>query len=572
MKLNKNIIIIGILAIIVILTALLYTGTFSIIGGTIISLDEVELKSSIPYLNGPAWVMTIVQGGLSQSAYGTVTSEDIADKTGSETTQRDLTINVRYDNQECVYPITRNTEAQEIIKLDVCAWNCLTGDFNNKNWWYNQIAERCGVSVLDVEGPSRKVGLTRCVGTYVVERNGVGFFDRADIRTKATININADGSTDSISIDSEESNQGMGRYTYAIYNGNYDLGKSCPYSTETPYTAMYDGQWSIISKDRYEDFANAYKAWTPTGINQFSYNRNSYDYSEQGIKEFVRDINADSNYAKTRQTFGTIDEKSSLNNAVIRKDIEYPLQNPSITLFVQADKLGIYTPKPDLKIINGESECFKTGDKGEIIVTVKNIGTEAGTWNAYGKCGDKFEVTRSIQFSLEANEEDSVSLELSSDVSQKEIGECEITFETAGEEEKIKIATCADPLQVCQKNRKYCSEIGGLAVIKQCNNEGTNTSVIKTCGVDQYCEPNNGNPVCKNNKGGENSGNGEQFNKPLLIAAIIIAIIGGVMTLAYLSKTKLKDWQKGIIVVFVVVSLFLIIPMIVKWIMNLFSI
>ena len=538
-------------------------------GTSLLSLSQAELKSSNSYFNGKAWVYTFRQDGLGQHAYGTVTPKNVESKTNGEKPIEDFRIDVYYENQECVYPISVNYNEPEVYKFGVCEWTCIVLGSPSESYIEKKANEKCGISSSSIILYGKYDWSTTCYAVYKSEHYPVGYFGNTDIRSKMRIDIDAGEDSGSINLDTEGSIQGgISNFAYAIWQGNLDTGKSCKYTTDMPYKPVYvSGYWRTISKPLYEDYKSDYddfiirqeKTSGGSANEYLEWNNNVYYNKKDDLNSFINSFNSKSSSTLVSKNFGTIDSKSSMSKAVVRDEIQSPLQYPVITMYIKSDTLGIYTPTPEIEIIKGDSECFKTGENGNIALTVKNKGDEYGNWNVYGTCTNPFDATRRIDISLDAGQTKTIYLPLSATSIKRELGSCTITFESAGKKKTIKVDTCVDPHQTCVPNNMWCDSINNQDVIKKCDSGGVTSSVLKKCGTNEYCDASTYPPVCKES----GSGGGDSsdcawwdlkchmkswfkgimgFFTPLIIVlSVFIAIISGMVTYKELTNRKVAN-------------------------------
>ena len=567
---KKNKVIIPLIVLILIFSVAAFfavkTQTTGFGGTSLLSLTQVNLDSKNPYLSGKAWVYTFRQGGLAQHAYGTVTPSNVESITHDEKPTKNFRIDAYYENQECVYPISVNYDEAKVYKLAICEWTGITTPWTPESYFREKLKEKCDISSNKAFGIYGKYPWsTTCYSTYIAEESTVGYFGNTDLRTQMRIDIKAGDETSSISLDSEGKTQGkVGDFAYAIWQGNLDTGKSCKYTTDMPFKPIYvSGYWRTTSKALYEEYKKDYDAmmvdvdqgWGDAG--SFVWNGVRYYNKKTDMASFIKTFNAQSSRTLISKSFGSIDSKSSLSSAVVRDEIQDSLQYPVITMYIKADTLGIYTPTPEIKIIKGNSGCFKTGEDGTIAITVKNTGDEYGNWNAYGTCTDPFDITRRIDISLDAGQTKTVYLPLSATAIKKTLGKCTVTFESAAGKKTITIDTCVDPHQTCTPNKMWCDNINNLDVIKKCDSAGVTVSVYKECKSNEYCDATVSPPICKESgtpPGGLCKwwdlschmkswfkGLGNYFSVLIIVLSVFIAIIGGMFTHKELTERKLGN-------------------------------
>lgn len=467
-------------------TILYFTGIIpqGMVGFSTIALQSADLESTSDYFNGKAWVLTVRLGGLGQSAYGKFTPSNIQEQTSDQTTtKKDFKLTIDQQDQQCVYPIQSTSSLTPISNYAIITWA------------YVPLINPCSEEEANSRGATsvtyfgKNFGLT-CWAIYKTgEQSPVGNFGNTDLRARMNVNIEAGDRSGSRELDTEGSIQGaISDFAYVIWQGNLDTGKSCSYTTDMPYRPAYvNGNWRLINKNAYENYrAFAVTQPSPDPIPSL----------------WVDDVNKLVNLARVSNSFGSFDNPTSFNNAILRADLKSPIQNPVLTFYIKAETLGIYTPAPEIELSQATSDCFKTGENGIIKVTAKNIGDESGVWNFFGDCQGSFDITESREYGLSAGQERQVSLPLSATSTARQTSTCTIYAESPAGTKQINVNVCVDPQQTCTPNKKFCGTSGGSDVIKQCSSSGAESSIIEICASGETCEIKSGEPKCVSGGGG----------------------------------------------------------------------
>lgn len=489
-KKKKKNIIIGIVLILIFGIILSSQGFLNLpfaTGSSILSLSQVDLQSYNNYLNGKVWLLTFVSGGLGQSYYGFFDNTKIQD--GSSYAQKDFSIDIDYSDTTCNYAIYNS------------ASNIPIYDIQKVEWTYIPYVNPCTQSEASERGLSNVLiygKYTNSVTCFAIGYNSkslVGNIQNPNVGSQFTVTLDVGGNTASKTFDTlSGTRQGnIGDFAYGIWQGNLVSGQSCP-SQSTYKTAYVNGIWRVIDNQNYQRYISSYD-------NLVNYYGGSLSTSEGEINNLVTDIQSKSSIAKGSKTFGTITSSSSLNNAVIKLTTQTPIQFPLTSLYIKADTLGIYTPVPNMKIIDTNSDCFKTGSgNGLISIEIRNDGDERGTFNAYAQCDSPFTQTSSVTGTLESGQSRIINLPLSASASEKTTGTCIVYIESTGETKSKSVGVCVDPLITCTPNDKFCAISNGIDVVKQCSGDGATAQLIKTCGIDEYCE----NAECKSGSSPQN--------------------------------------------------------------------
>lgn len=451
------------------------------LGSSTLSVSEASLQSSSKFFSGKAWLITVVQGGLGQSFFGTITPNEIQAKAGEKPTQ-ELRININYDKQKCMYPISTDSDATRIYKIGKKEWACATGKFQPESYFVEELKKQGEYSPFGVYG-IYPFSFT-CFATYISEESHVGFFGKTDVEVSGKITTTISGKQSSFNFDSKGATKGyVGDDVYAIWQGNLDTGKSCEYTTQNPFRPVYQsGKWITVSGANYQKYASNYDDVIETYII-----RQDVALSQSTLQDMINQFNSLSDQALQQKSFGVIDAETNLTDAVVTTTMKDPLQYPVITMYVKADTLGIYTPIGEPKIESAQSTCFKTGDQATIQVNVKNIGDEFGSFTVYAECKTPFVATRNVNIGLKPNEQDTVYIPISATATTRTESRC--TVYAVGTEKTVTkdVGVCVDPLKTCTPNAQFCDIEGGIHKIKKCDSEGVTTQTVKECLSNEIC-------------------------------------------------------------------------------------
>ena len=472
-KKQKNRIAIGIILLLIVGVFLVSSGTLklplAITGTSTLSLTQANLQSSNPFLDGKVWLLTFRAGSLAQRYFGTFSPSVIQSATSdSTTTTRDFSVEVNYDDQQCSYSITGTTSRKPIYDIEsIKTWSCFFPPDEQK------AREKSGLSNILFFG--KYLGL-ECFAIGYNTRSLVGNLNSPDIESEFEITINAAGQTASKRINTlSGTTQGsIGNFAYAVWQGNLVSGKSCP--DKDPFVPIYvNGNWRIGNTDAYNEYRSLVSI-SP------SPNRDEQDIWMSNLRNSIT-------RAKQIRSFGTINSRTSLSNAVVKITLQDPVQFPVTTLYIKADTIGIFTPTPEIRLFNPDSECFKTGETGGITVGLENIGEEAGTWNLFAECPSPFISTRNIQVSLQKDEITTRVIPISGTTDkEEERGTCTVFAESPAGTKSKTIGVCVKPRITCDAGQKFCSVSGINEVIKQCSIDGATFSVVETCLPGYFCE------------------------------------------------------------------------------------
>jgi len=444
------------------------TPLLSVFGSSTLFLDKVDLKSNFAQLNGEAWMLTFRAGGLGQSYFGSFDANEVEDE-GKEATN-DFSIDVEYEDQICNYDITRAATAKPIYNdVKMKTFFCATQSGLN-----NEIDRTSGYIIASGIDSPFYYPTSPCWIVYSPTKSDVGFFLSPDLESEYTITIDVDGDKVSKTINSlSGSSQGkIGDYAYAVWQGNLVTGKSCP--DKDPHIAYYyNGRWGIGDAEDYSD----YKGYLSDVITR-----------DRDVREIaISNIRSHAARAKSGSSFGSLNSATSLSSASVDVVLKDAVQFPMTTLYIKADKLGIYTPASKVKLYDPNSECFKTGEQGSIEVGIENIGDERWSGRIYAECENPFSVSRSVDVSLLPGEKETRFITITAEAASHQNAVCTVYAEGVGSSDSVKVLACVDPQVTCEAGTNFCSTSGDKAVIKKCSSSGATSSIVKTCAYGQFC-------------------------------------------------------------------------------------
>ena len=445
----------------------------TISGSSTLSISSANLKSSNPHLSGEAFLVTFRSGGLGQSYFGSFSPSDIEDASG-EKVEDGFDLDVDYTKQSCNYDITGASSNDFILdELRMVTWDCFRSpsSADAKDEWEDQIGTG---KTLYYGRDSSWLGGDACWVIGSATKMAVGDLSSPDIESEYTIKIETANEVATKTINSlTGSGKGqIGDFAYAVWQGNLVSGKSCP--DKDPYMTYYDnGNWKVGNAD-------AYAQYKPALISLATKDRDERIIALDYINDVVKDI-------QKNQKFGDINGKTSLSNAVVEVELEDYVQFPLTSVYIKADSLTIYTPSPEIKLYDANSECFETGDDGSIGVVIENVGDERGIVNLYAECSDPFTTTRNIEVSIDVGESVTRYIPLSASANKVQTDRCVIYAETTAGTIKKTVGVCVKPQTVCEANARFCSTSGTVEVVKRCNTAGTGTTTIKKCDVGEFC-------------------------------------------------------------------------------------
>ena len=490
-----------------------YTGALT--GFTTLGLSSAQFTSNTGgVFTGDSWVLTVAQGGMGQHAEGIFSKADIASKSG-EQPENDFKLSIDYAQQSCEYAIKRTTSASRIATYTYYQWGCAlgtnylsaalqycpnvefyggTGALGGQCWCLNKIDQTSDIS-LNIENP--------------------------EIRTKSTISVTGKSSA-TANVDTKGESRGyIGDKVYYVWNG--DLYKStCP--SQAGYYGYYSqSRWHIGEKNSYTNYVNAYNNLVATA-------GAGGTPSVSSIQQLVNTVNSWANTALAEGSFATeINAPSSLDSAVIKKDVPYAVSSPVYTFYVKADFLGIYQPMPNIVISSVSSVNMNTF--GTTTITLSNTGETANA-RVWIECSDtRFAgTTNNLEISVPENGQSSISMGMSANTGATASVSCNAKSNDGFHTSIKSFSVTNTPTQYCTPSQAVCTD---SKTIKRCNSAGTGRDLIETCTGDDTCRYDSFNsPYCGSDDGGDGADwLSWLFNSlgAFIGALVIIAILLGLL-------------------------------------------
>lgn len=452
----------------------------TVLGSATLSLSQVQFESEgTSFFNKQLFVWSFSQSGLGQYAVGTIQPTDSRYASSGEPSDfkvtKKLVVNANYIKNECLRDIVQSSR---VPLYNIYESSKLCTSFTNLN---TQGAEACGSNQF-ISGFRTSLTCYYACGQKL--SSATGNFGSANKNTVTDITATVDGvavSSSPFRIDTlSGKTEGFlaPNIAYVKWQGNFDTGKACP----TPLGIMpiyYGGKWNKLSQTIYDE----YKA---------DYDRlRAYPPSVTAFRQNLQEASASAKYAESSiQADSTFSGTATAGKQII--DMAQVTSFPAFTIYMDALKVGIYQPTPNLNIVSASSDCFELGKQGSISVTVKNDGGEKGCGEVYAICDTGFKSER-ISFCLDPSKETTQSLPLTGVTSEKETrGNCQVQLNYLGNVKTKDVGVCVTAPCLCSPNTEGCS--GNDRV--RCSTDCTKYEKIETCS--EGCEQNADVSKCKN--------------------------------------------------------------------------
>jgi len=492
-KQTRNILTILALVLIVAVSA---TSYFMTIGFTTLSLQQSSFRSTDSLLNGPVWILTVRQGGMAQRAEGTFyPSEITADGTHA---LKSFSIDIVNQKQTCNYPIQIDYNAIPIYSVGYRTYGY---DWSHPlGWSYDQIKADCS-NYGEVFAIGNFAWSTDDYCYYGTKKTAnIGTFNTWNLDFETDISIQVDGEAPITKTITNTADVAFGSQTrfdtiaYAVWQGNLATGDNCP-SPADRYVATYqNGAWRIVSGADYDSYKNYFQTTNIPDGSTATVERSVLEQTVSQVNYYgnaaIQEESFYSSGGAKAQTTGTAD------SGRVYIDLAKQIQFPVFTFYVKADTLGIYQPVGRAQIVSVDSTDFKTGETGNIIAVVKNIGDERGGFEIYAVCPSPFrQVGTNIQTTIEAGQTYTANIPITASVGERTTRDCTVYACVLGNCVSRAVSVTADPQQICTPGQEYCEFD---TKIYRCNDAGSGYDLVEDCGEQgKVCSFEAGHFVCK---------------------------------------------------------------------------
>ncbi len=436
-----------------------------------LSLSKVQLKSDFVPLDGDAFLLTFTLGQTEGQSYrGSFSASDINNELFGEEVENGFSIDIKFDDQKCSYDIERVGNYHAVYKLDEYTWTCLARPSESK------ALEKSGFTTLEYYGFYNY----QCYAIGTKEIHPVGNLEAPVTEQSYDITITTKDGTDTKTL----STTGQGSvtfddYAYATYQGGLLTAYSCQNKAidEDNYVPIYkDGKWILYSKSIYDDYKNTLNTLAGGRPSQRDTYLNNVNYYANRI---LSGENLD----------GYFENRYSKYNGKFIAEIESPVFLPVTSLYIKASTLGIVTKVPEFKIRSLETDDFQFGQSGYVKVEVENTGEVDGNAEVYMSCQGVFSSNDKEIVGLDAGETGFYNLRVTGTALQKVSDYCTVYLHYLDTTKTKTIKVTGLPQIQCVPNEEFCSVSStGKDIIKRCNSQGSASSIIETCGINEICE------------------------------------------------------------------------------------
>lgn len=441
-------------------------------GFSTLSIGTTDLTSNDPegFFNGKAFVFSVRQGGLAQSASGSIAASNIQSD-GAQAT-KGFKLELVNATQSCDYP----------IQVDYA------GDKVYLYGWFEYPYVLIPPSVDQIKSACAKFGEPMSWGkvsqSFVygcVYRNArTSYSGRLKetanyaFKTDWTFTIDSSAPLTASMSSAEQSKIMFSNIAYGIWQGNLVTGDSCPSPVAQRVIALYkeDSAWNLIDESTWDDYKNKESNLLGVSYSSMSNITNGIASTNVSGDSVLRTKSFSSAGGASASALGT------LSSGHAKINLEKSLQFPVFTFYVKAQSLGIFTPETKPVIISTSGVKFKTGETGTVEVSVKNDSTVGGIFTAWLTCDGSIRQSGSnIEAYLNAGQIKSIFIPVTGSCSTNTTSACMVHVMGTTQQVSKTVSVSCSPQCVCEPDQTVCM----ADVIKKCKAECSGYEIISDC-------------------------------------------------------------------------------------------
>ena len=457
---NSKQIIVGL--ILVALLGMVASNTFSIAGFTTTGISSADFQSYDSILNGQVWMINIVQGGLSQSVYGSMAPNYQDTEGGSEKTEKGFSLDITHSDQQLEYPIIIDYSAIPIYKIDYDKYSIF--DVYGLDFVRQYCGEDHGAgNIINVYKPAFS-SYQYCVYRIPLSSRPATFNNKIlTFNTEFEIKIGDRIYTETISTNQRVSSdmptivkftdRYYGDVAYVKWLGNLVSGDGGTTPAGMYIAAFYDDKWNIIKEKAYYDYSTYYKNNVLLS--------SSISEDELNFIKSRNNMNADT--ALHPWIFTTLNDEIATTEGTegsgkVIVDLNTPLQYPTFVVYVSADDvkgIGVYQPVAKPKVLSVSDIIFKTGETGYVDVRIQNIGDERGGFSTSVACSNQVTMVGVPKYTtLSAGESISLTIPLTGQTTTQST--CTVTTSVMGITDSKTFNAEVSAQQICTPYAQIC--------------------------------------------------------------------------------------------------------------------
>ncbi len=479
------------------------SGTASAIGQgftvTSVSTSEVFTKNTDP--STVYWIINVQIDGGGQSITGTIDPSVIKNfMNGKVYTKKNFKIDINSVNEQVVYDIRNegigiyNYNKQFFNAPNSCFLGVCVQSGDPQLCPSDSIGGSLGIQV----GKSTILKYTQrryCVTKEQVATKGayenplINFnanirLDLGDVVKEKTICSGSVQGCDGSSVNFDE----VGT---ATWTGSLVTGEPAPNQNNfVTINRLDSNRWQIIPRSDWELYIPKLSYVDPQLKDSTTDNQ---------INDLVNLINTETNNLLNEDaSFTSSPFTKDSNTGRITVNLERKLTSQNIVFRIRADKVGIYIPSGQPKVLDIKTNKFRSGETGNIDVKVQNIGDAPGTFTAQLANCDTLIQTTSSQTSrktLQPGDIDTIPLMISGgNISEDITRTCSIKIYDINDpsiETASNVTVQLEKPRICAPDQVFTDG----NTIKRCNKDGTAVEIVENCqyGVEYNTK---GNPIC----------------------------------------------------------------------------
>jgi len=459
--------------------ALLFTLQSALAFATL-SVSHVDFTSNDPNVNGPAWLLNVVENGNAQYATGTFTPV----RADGATSTQPLTIEITSTQNTCQYAFQNQQTPVYNVQLNpLSIWTGFTACQQTPGF-VAYVKEPISLSAFCIVRTQTATVTPLATPTTIIKSDLT--VTAAGQSYKATITNN--GMTSAA----------LGSQAYASWTGNLVSGSQCPNPLDSMVMGVNQGgNFRITSKsayDQYDPNQQDLKSCISTAINNGIY------YSHTQSVSCINEYNNRANNVIQKVNSGPFVNASvtpiSTTSGIATLQLPQLVQFPTFTLKVKADWIGIVVLVGKPRILSASDIVFSEGDKGYSRVVIQNIGTATGSFGVSATCNAPFAFTGTTQtIKLAIGATGFVDLPITVSTSGKQVkNTCTVTAQDLNQPSNTDTKTFSatgNPIKICTPLEKRCIN----SKIQSCNQQGTDWTDQEVC--PNGCTMSNGVPICQ---------------------------------------------------------------------------
>lgn len=362
---------------------------FSIGGGlSVLSVDRVSLTSLSEFFAGDKILVSATVSSLGQeiTAQKTITSEEVNENIDGYAVTKGFTIFLDNQKQACEYDFNIDY-GKKLYRLEYHEFN--VGKLSTTSERQAKGEEICGLDNLIKTGNAELNGFDTIA--YAVCKqpfdNGISDLTAPNIHNIVDVGVDVEGDRGTVRLDTVGASvtETYDNLFAVRYEGNLVSGQTCPNAQDNMYGIFKNGEWNLIKKSGYDNSVIEYTLATQDigdgDDSNFVFNR-----IEDRVNQYNNFINSQTQFQFVED--GQIEDSTSIRKGQLTVDISgTPAQKPLLTFYINADKVGIFTPIPEVRIDSlTTSEDIFTGQNGEIVLKYTNTGTQDGSVEIKSSC------------------------------------------------------------------------------------------------------------------------------------------------------------------------------------------